>query len=261
MKVSIEIAKMSGVNVVECPDAFKTKMRRMKESPPLDGADMFVPAIKAFEKYPCSLVFEETVREPMSEAAVDIMDRLSDALGPLGHQEGFYGAGGGPMHLFYFGKYNDGESFPKLSELLRNVMMLNEALLPPFPWVSSVDATHQKLFPRTAAEMGDKYTFLKTVYEIIDCPSVSRAPYAFPDACRQQFAFMDEPRLLFVEPHFRMLHDGGCPEGCPRDESVLAEVVGGDPWNPGDLFESPSFAFIYLKSGEILVLCNWDYRD
>jgi hypothetical protein len=250
--------------VDDVPDAFTHKMKLMKDCLNLPGDTMFTPKVQRFAKYPCSLVFGDVGRMPISAAAVDVLDMLSEALGPFGAREGFYGAGGGPIHLFYFGKYNDGDAFPPLLELLKTVMKIDSKLEPPFPWRSNVDATHQHLFPRTFKEMeGGKYNFLQVVYAALNSnPNVAVFPYAFPEICQQEFSsFMEEPRILFVEPHYRMMHDGGCPEGCPRDASVLVEAIGGSPGNPGDVYESPSFAFIYLKSGEIMALCNWDYRD
>ena len=133
--------------------------------------------------------------------------------------------------------------------------------MPPFPWVSSVDATHQKLFPRTFAEIEGKYDFLSVFYDVINCPEVSVFPASLPAVTTQEFPFLTETRILFVEPHFKMMHDGGCPRKCPKDNSLLVETVGGAPRNPGDLYESRSFAFFSLRTGEIMALCNWDYRD
>ena len=165
------------------------------------------------------------------------------------------------MHFMYLGSYTDSEHLPPLADLLQSVLQIETGMQPPFPWMCTVDATHQHLFPRTSAEMEDKYDYLPKLYNILEGLDTKTLPYEFPATCQQEFPFMTAPRLLFVEPHYRMLHDGGCPAGCPRDSSVLVETAGGEPGNPGDVFESPCFAFFQLKSGEIFALCNWDYRD
>lgn len=42
---------------------------------------------------------------------------------------------------------------------------------------------------------------------------------------------------------------------------MLNEVAGTSQLNVGDVYESPCFAVFQLVTGEVLALCNWDYRE
>jgi hypothetical protein len=78
---------------------------------------------------------------------------------------------------------------------------------------------------------------------------------------RKHHPFIAEPLLLFFMPYDRMVHDGGCPEGCTRDTSFAVDVLGG-PINIGDVSESPCFAAFQMDgTDELFAICNWDYRD
>jgi hypothetical protein len=231
-----------------------------------ESGSLFQKTVKSFVQFPCSLVFETTATHPVSQAAINCMDTMSTLLGPIRSREGFYGAGGGPVHLFYLGKFDPpinspGDIFPDLVTLLDDVMHITPIMLPPFSWVSSVDVCHQHLFPRTANEVNQaRDDFLRLVYEALDAAgNVLQMPFAIPDITTEQFPFLVKPYLLFVQPYFRMFHSGNCPPGCPKDISMTAEIVGATIPDDEALSESPTFAFWRLESGEIMALCYWDY--
>ena len=294
------------------PDAF---LRKAKSMLPFESvhtsSSMFVSHMLSFSRFPCSLVLADVADLPVSLEAIDCMEKISTLLGPLGEKEGFYGAGGGPLHLLYLGKFiqhraeaatADGttSSFPPLASLLKEVMQVSPPLLPDqFPWVASVDAGHQWLFPRTSAEVDGREDLLKVIYETLDicatstsgstsqksssaagdCIRVNAFPYTVPSHCLQQFPYMSSSEgtgLLFVQPFFSDYHSGNCPVACPRDNSMCVERVGptatgggeeGEECSAQDLplsgsiSESPAFAFWQLSTGEIMAICNWDYRD
>lgn len=77
------------------------------------------------------------------------------------------------------------------------------------------------------------------------------------------FPFLTEARVLFVLPQFAHIHDGHChAQGCPQDNSVIAEATSGEAREAGDIYECPCYAVFQLEAtGEVFALCNWDYRD
>lgn len=249
----------------EPPVEYLSKVDRMR--PHEEEGGMFQNRVSSFAKYPCSLVFEETAQIPVSSEAENCIDTINSLVGPVGAREGFYGAGGGPVHLFYFGKLqssstNTSEVFPNLKSLLADVMSVTPSLLDPLlSWVSSVDICHQHLFPRTSAEVGEaRDDFLHLVYDALDeAGNVVEMPYALPDMTKEEFPHVKKPYLLFVQPYFRMYHSGNCPSSCPRDTSMCVEIVGSTITNSEDLSEAPTFAFWRLTTGEVMALCYWDY--
>jgi hypothetical protein len=259
------------LSVEEAPQEYVEKMRVLVSSSFFSSnpasTSMFVPKVVKFSKYPCSLVFEDLVDQRVSTEAIDILERLSGILGPLGSKEGYYGAGGGALHLFYFGRRGDAAEaapYPSLAELLDSVMKVAAPMRSPeFPWYSSVDVCHQQLFPRTARESASPpEDLLRRIYTVLsEARTVQPCPFPLPRMCAEQFPYISEPLVLFVAPYCEMFHDGTCASvGCNRDSSMIAETTGGAPTDPGDLYESPSFAVFCLCTGEVFALSSWDYH-
>jgi hypothetical protein len=220
-----------------------------------------ITSLKTFKEFPCTLVQEqEGSAKSVSREAYDMMKRMSQVLGPVGTRQGFYGAGGGAIHLLYCGKV-DGD-LPGLDSIVADLLHIKPSFHPPFAWMSTVDPCHQQMFPRTAREVDENGDdFLKLVYTALDQANVRTLPYELPATCQQEFPYISKARILFVEPLYDMFHDGGCPQGCPRNDEVLVESIGGDPGCAGDIPNSPAFAMFQLISGEVMAFCNWDYRD
>jgi len=123
--------------------------------------------------------------------------------------------------------------------------------------------------------------------------------FKVPPRVTQEFIFLTEARVLFLMPKYN-LHDGTCTDSDPAkiafdeiqkkeeadnkpDENrtywcdflrsdalheidlqhgVSAEEAEGKAQKAGDIYECPCFALFQLeKTGEVLGLAQWDYRD
>ncbi len=114
--------------------------------------------------------------------------------------------------------------------------------------MSCTDVSHQLLFDRSFV---DNET-------LVGIATALRATDGIAAASRVD----EQSLLLFVQPFTDGFHSGDCPTGCPRNDSVIVQRTQGRCIDPGDIYESPCFAFFGLKTTqELLAIVNWDYRN
>eukprot|EP00164_Ancoracysta_twista_P019659 GFYU01034696.1.p1 GENE.GFYU01034696.1~~GFYU01034696.1.p1 ORF type:complete len:246 (+),score=30.67 GFYU01034696.1:35-772(+) len=239
-------------SLVEC-DPTPEFMSKMGEDPTFAAN----ANIRSWTCMPNSLHFQGTV--PPSSQCMTILEGLAEITKDL---EGYYGAGGGQVHTLYVGIVEGhATSFPPLQALLQGSRVEKN-----LPWGARVDPCHQHLFPRLKSETdSDDGKKLEQIDALLSSSgSVRTLPFQYPSYVSREHPYLAEhpPCLLYVEPNFSMMHDGGCPEGCEKSDSILVERLGDGTVDDGDVSEAPCFAYFQIEgTGEIVALCNWDYRD
>jgi hypothetical protein len=261
------MASATHLESVDAPIEFQHKNER--------GRKLFSEAVQSWKKFPCSLHFNDAAP---SEQAISALTLISDLLGPLGKYEGMYGAGGGPIHILYLGAppENDdkdtkqqGASSSDLNTII-DMLRLSPKLAPPKTrWMSTLDPLHQYLFPKTMEDVEDFGTFMEQFYHLVASGGKIPTRVHYDDdqhlITQRDFAvyLKEESRIVFVQPQFDSIHSGECNDTeCPRDDSVICESTEGVAREAGDIYESPCYAMIQLKkTGELIALAQWDYRD
>eukprot|EP01028_Stygiella_incarcerata_P006196 TRINITY_DN25316_c0_g1_i1.p1 TRINITY_DN25316_c0_g1~~TRINITY_DN25316_c0_g1_i1.p1 ORF type:complete len:275 (+),score=60.36 TRINITY_DN25316_c0_g1_i1:111-827(+) len=219
-------------------------------------SSMFDTEIVSWKDIPQSLHFSGS---PIpSPSGIELLKQISSI---IEGQEGEYGAGGGLLYVFFLGKLAD-TAFRSLPTLLEATHIVSSFKPPETSWISTLDPCHQLLFPRLHDEC-DGRKLLRQIYDALTtskCRSLTNIG-SLPPWVQKHHSFITEPRIMFFMPYDRMVHDGGCPEGCTRDTSFAVDVRG-EPINIGDISESPCFACFQLDAtDEVFAICNWDYRD
>jgi hypothetical protein len=245
----------------------------------------FVEPVCTWSRYPCSLHFRDA--HP-SDDAIAVLDALSDMLGPLGTPEGYYGASGGPIYITYLGvpppNNNDtgDDGFCSIDTMVQMIRPHAEFVPPATQWMTVVDPMHQWLFPKTTDDMladegrtGGTALF-QQFYELVSSanspiPATRIYQKGSPLAPRitKNFTFMKSAasatataHLVFLLPRFDQIHDGDCNADCPKDDSVICEQTEGETHEAGDVNLAACYAMFQLQTtGELMALCNYDYRD
>jgi hypothetical protein len=138
----------------------------------------------------CGGLIKSNITPTLGLIAIQVMDVLSQKLGSLGTIEGFYGSGGGPMHLFYFGRLNQGKNHPRSWNFSR---MWSKLMINSFLPLSAVDATHQMMFLLCEYIVWFHYF-----------PWSESVLYSLPPMMKKEILFLQERRILFVQPRFDM---------------------------------------------------------
>jgi len=216
--------------------------------------------LQTWERFPCSLYFAGATP---SSICLTALEKISNLLGPFGEQQGEYGAGGGGVHIMYFGIPPSGEEiFPRLEELVQ-MMHLADSMGPPVTqWMATLDPRHQMIFTHepddystTGNNEDSEPPLLQRLYALITSEIHTR-PYTTENAIDAQvvrdFPFLTEARLLFVLPRFNRISGG----------TILESTAAGERRDAGEIFECPCHAVFQLEdTGEVLSLVNFDYRD
>ncbi|CAJ1451149.1 unnamed protein product [Effrenium voratum] len=216
--------------------------------------NQFQCPVKTFTSIDTSLLFSDSEEVRVSPQAFSLMRKLSDMLGPVGATQGAYGAGGGAMHIFYFGTTEgvdlDGPLGPVVQHVMRQTHRDGVAGRN-WGWRSTVDPCHQLLFARADSKVMGR-DVLRCFQEVLSGAESVRAlaGVSFPPHSQREHSCLSlPPKVLYVFPALSMMHDGNCPTDCPRDASVLVDTFGETVTFDGDIYECPCYALFQLDTG------------
>jgi hypothetical protein len=243
---------------------------------PPDG-DMFSKPLMEWEDLP--VVHLQGDLKPTQESAPKTRALIDRLLPMIEGQEGYYGAGGGPLYLVFFsGSLEDGkwskDNIPSCDFILKR-LNISPSYKENLEWFSILDITHQTMFPRQFGE-GDEELLLQieaVISEVDpDAPFLgefSVSPY-LPEYIFESYPRENLPkqlRLLHIGIYCEGIHDGDCAKSCPTDSSMIISKGTLSPHNDevvrfsGYLYSNPRLALFQTSEGHILGLLTLDYLD
>eukprot|EP00475_Leptophrys_vorax_P014133 TRINITY_DN20518_c0_g1_i2.p1 TRINITY_DN20518_c0_g1~~TRINITY_DN20518_c0_g1_i2.p1 ORF type:complete len:287 (+),score=51.79 TRINITY_DN20518_c0_g1_i2:336-1196(+) len=245
---------------------------------PPDG-HLFSRPIKQWERFPVVHLEGDMCPSPDNAPRTrGVLDRLIPMVKGI---EGYYGAGGGMLHVLYFSKEVESESkwsrdnLPSCDELLET-MQISKAARKNLQWYNCLDMTHQTLFPRhyLGEDDVDLLVRLEQMIAEVDPEApvlgmLGDGPY-LGSHIRESFSEEVFPgpavRMMYLGVVADGLHDADCAKLCPRDDSfVISRSSIKDHHrlltHAGDIFENPRFALFQTSEGHIVGLLTMDYLD
>ncbi|KAL0227524.1 hypothetical protein RCL1_003668 [Eukaryota sp. TZLM3-RCL] len=189
-----------------------------------------------------------------------------------GH-EGCYGAGGGLLHVLYFSrdvvqKTWTSDDLPNVEDFIELLKLSDQAQLA--SWFVTLDPCHQTLFRRQEDD-DDVRDVLEELIELHDPQAnflasvddsgdslqcVNVLPHV-----RTSFPNFTKSRIVYFAPLVDGLHDGDCPQECPRDNTCFSSVLESDHDEPVAFNEMPRFAFWQTSNGDVIGLVTFDFMD
>eukprot|EP01013_Petalomonas_cantuscygni_P004030 TRINITY_DN14318_c0_g1_i1.p1 TRINITY_DN14318_c0_g1~~TRINITY_DN14318_c0_g1_i1.p1 ORF type:complete len:245 (+),score=20.72 TRINITY_DN14318_c0_g1_i1:147-881(+) len=229
---------------------FNAKMRSFP------GRSMFDKPVRSAEEFPWLLRLNDSAP---SLSAFRLLVRLG---GLLHDKDGHYGAGGGRIHIVEMGVSGNPLDTFSVSDLLDKLHVSQPMRPDKVTWVATADPCHQQMFERSSLQQEGADIFGQVMATLADGGSRPLAIQLSPITRREHPCLAHgPPRLLFLMPWVKYwFHDGGCPDGCPRDTSAIFDSMG-PAMASADYPNTPCFAVFQMQAtGELFALVFWDYH-
>ncbi|KAL0248452.1 hypothetical protein GEMRC1_003688 [Eukaryota sp. GEM-RC1] len=200
---------------------------------------------------------------------------LEDVCTIVSGREGYYGAGGGLLHVLFFPQSSVQKTWtlqdlPTATELMQLLHLNTE--IETQRWFVTLDPCHQTLFPRNeicdedkvrealeeTLSKNDSHSHVLAKIESdedqLQCTNVLKhVRTSFPNFCQS--------RIVYFAPLVDV-HDGDCPSDCPKTIECFNSVS-----KPPSLYsdfsfnEMPRFAFMQTSEGDVIGIATFDYLD